>query len=54
MTYNVVVRGSRPPDLAQRIAEAHALAIEKKPTNTVNAPEGKKVRPSVGTTGSGS
>lgn len=47
--YTVTVRGTVPPDLAQRIAEAHAVAIQKEPTNTVNAPAGKKVRHSVRT-----
>ena len=49
MTYSVTVRGAVPPDLAQRIAEAHALAIQKKPANAVNVPAGKKVKPSMGT-----
>ena len=28
MKYHVVVRGPLPPDLAQRIAEAHAAALK--------------------------
>ena len=47
--YVITVRGAIPPDLAQRIAEAHALAIQKEPTNAVNVPAGKKVKPSKGT-----
>lgn len=48
-SYSVSVHGPIPSNLAQRIAEAHALAIQKKPTNSVKAPAGKKVKPSMGT-----
>ena len=30
MNYTVVVKGAPPADLAQRIAEAHALAVKNK------------------------
>jgi len=44
-TYEVSIRGPVPPDMAKRIAEAHALAIQKKPTNALNAPVGKRGKP---------
>lgn len=52
MNYVVTVRGPVPPALAQRIAEAHAVALKyakRKPTSAVNVPAGKKVKPSTET-----
>ena len=40
MKYTITVRGPVPPDLTRKLAEAHALAIQKKPTSAVIAPVG--------------
>ena len=44
MNYRVVVKGARPPDLARKIAEAHAKAL--KPRHCSHSRYGKDATPS--------
>jgi hypothetical protein len=41
ISYGVSVRGPLPPGLALKLAQAHALAIQKRPTRAANARVGE-------------
>jgi hypothetical protein len=41
ISYLVSIRGPVPPDLGRKLSQAHALAIQKKPTSAANAPVGQ-------------